>query len=333
MGGGSIRERFRRREPANIPKGEKSFKEFPRRRVLHRVVAQPAERLVVPQVLERFRERLLFADEALSLPPRHDVHVRVYLAQLRRRVGARPRAVAADAAHADRRQLLQEILAHAVPRRREHREELAAGELLQRAEAIRDARQRGFDRFGLRIFGLLLAGGGAIAVIGAVLQNGDLRMQQAEQLRFRGLRNHRERQRDFFLAGNFQELPERRQHGGGIIVAPPARDLLSGRAPARKLGFEPGPVHAIHSRSSSALRCAPPKSTAPGAGRGRAAARSIAAASVRGESEASSSTSSSPLSASSVARSVCSASPSAAKGTSSARARACNVSSTVLYPA
>ena len=36
MGRGSIREGLRRREPANIPEGEKSFEEFPRRRVLHR---------------------------------------------------------------------------------------------------------------------------------------------------------------------------------------------------------------------------------------------------------------------------------------------------------
>src|SRR5687768_12963172 len=127
MGRRSIREGLRGREPAHILQREKSFEEIPGRRVMHRVVREPADGLAGGEPLDRLRQCLLFPHEVPAAPPRHYVDVRVDLPQARRRLAALLRAVRADAADAERRQLVDEVFSDAVPRRRKHRDEVLAG--------------------------------------------------------------------------------------------------------------------------------------------------------------------------------------------------------------
>src|SRR5262245_443956 len=281
----------------------------------------------------RGRQRRRFADELRALRPRHEVHVRVHLQQAGRRLRARARAVAAQTVDADRRQLLRQVRANAVPGRSEHRDEAPGRERAQRAESVGDSGERRFDRLGGGVFGLLLAGRGAIAMVGAVLQHGDLVVQHPEQLGLGRLGHDGERERHGSTARQAQQLLEFVGHGAGVVVAPPEARRPARGAPPRQLASECVPAQASHSRSNCALRRAPPRSTAPAAGRGAAAARSTAAASVAAVRSPSSTTCTSPLFSSNLARSVCSDSAPPANGTSTVLARACSASSTVLYPA
>src|SRR5688572_26110113 len=194
IGRRSIREGLRRREPAHSLQGEKSFEEIPGRRVMHRVVREPADGLAGGEPLDRLRQRLLFPHEVPAAPPRHHVDVRVDLPQARRRLAALLRPIRADAADADARKLIEEVRAHAVPRWCEHRNKFWVGYRAQLGHPAGDSLQRGSGRLGGRIFGLLLPSRRAVAVIRAVLQDGDPLMQTLEEVGRCVLRDDGERE-------------------------------------------------------------------------------------------------------------------------------------------
>ena len=178
----------------------------------------------------------------------------------------------------------------------------------QPAEAVRDARERGLDRLGRRDIRsssrpARRGCGGRCRAAARVTRV----VQQAEQLRLGRLRDHRERERNLFRSGKLEQPLQGRQHGARHHRR--ATSTATGRPASRRRASSSSkrrPAHASHSRSSSALRRAPPRSTAPGAGRG-ARRRAVDRRGQRRRRERSLLHHlHSPLSASSVARSVCS---------------------------
>jgi hypothetical protein len=104
-------------------------------------------------------------------------------------------AVQAHAADTDGGQNRKKIRAHPVPRRSENGKEMRLCMRLEASEAIGYARERRLDGLSGRILGLLFAGGGAVAVVSAVLQYGHLVVQKREQPRLGRLGHHGEPER------------------------------------------------------------------------------------------------------------------------------------------
>src|SRR3954465_6210800 len=138
-----VREELRGTDPARTAQGKKTFEETPRGFVMHRVVREPADGLVLCDISHCQPRRFVAADEALAVVPGDDVDLSIDLRDAGNRLLV---TIAAEAPDAGPGRLRGKLAPQAVPRRRDDRQALAAAHRdeprMREAQALERLRNR-----------------------------------------------------------------------------------------------------------------------------------------------------------------------------------------------